>query len=298
MDNKEFGAKVRRLREKLGLTREQFCEDEVELTARQLMRIEAGQSKPTLSKITFIARRLGMTLYQLMPDYVELPARYTKLKHDVLRVPTYGKPELVEKRDALLAEIYDEFYDSLPEEEKIAIDAFQSAIDISETQTASFGQEIIDEYFFQIRQKESYGINDLLIIRLYIERAKYWQQEGLAPDLFELLDSLINQIDVVVAEDLFVLRDVLMGSIGTLGRMGKYEHFPKIFDALDEIMRMNQDFQKKPILSMLKWKYELFHTRNREQAEFYHEEAISFAQLIGNTFLAERLEAEWQENIT
>ncbi|MGT2799564.1 helix-turn-helix domain-containing protein [Streptococcus marmotae] len=297
MDNKEFGAKVRRLRENLGITREQFCEDEVELTARQLMRIEAGQSKPTLSKITFIAQRLGMTLYQLMPDYVELPSRYTKLKYDVLRVPTYGKPELVEKREALLEEIYDDFYDRLPEEEKIAIDAFRSALDVAETQTAHFGQEIIDEYFFQIRQKDSYKINDLLIIRLYIERIKYWQEEEQFPDFLELLEVLVHQVDVVIAEDLFVLRDVLMAAIGILGKSGKYEFFPRLFKALDDIMMMSQDFQKKPILSMLKWKYELFHTKNREQATFYYEEAINFAQLIGNTYLAERLEAEWQENI-
>ena len=89
MNDKEFGQRVRQLREQINLTREQFCGDEVELSVRQLIRIETGSSKPTLSKIQYIATRLGMTLYELMPDYVKLPDRYSKLKFEVLRTPTY-----------------------------------------------------------------------------------------------------------------------------------------------------------------------------------------------------------------
>lgn len=296
LNNKEFGAKIRQLRERSGLTREQFCDDEIELTSRQLMRIESGESKPTLSKITFIAKRLGMTLYQLMPDYVELPARYTKLKYDMLRIPTYEQPELVEKRNAMLTEIYDAFYNQLPEEEKVAIDAFQSTIDVLETRSAHFGKDIVDEYFMQIRQKEVYTVNDLLIIRLYIGQAKYWQQEEHLPEFLELLEELIAQKELLASSDLFVLRDVLLMALGTLGTINQFESFPKLFSALDEIMTMSQDFQKKPIVSMLRWKYELYYRKDRELAERWYEEASRFAHLMGNRYLVERLEKDWKED--
>ena len=40
----EIGKKLRRLREEKGLTREVLCNDESELTVRQLVRIEKGES--------------------------------------------------------------------------------------------------------------------------------------------------------------------------------------------------------------------------------------------------------------
>ncbi len=39
-----------------------------------------------------------------------------------------------------MTEIYDDYYDDLPEEEKIAIDAIQSRIDTLESGTAGFGK--------------------------------------------------------------------------------------------------------------------------------------------------------------
>lgn len=41
MNDKEFGQRVRQLRESASMTREQFCDDELELSVRQLTRIEA-----------------------------------------------------------------------------------------------------------------------------------------------------------------------------------------------------------------------------------------------------------------
>ncbi|WP_158527561.1 helix-turn-helix domain-containing protein, partial [Streptococcus gallolyticus] len=58
----KFGIKVRALREKKGISREEFCGDETELSVRQLARIESNQSIPNLSKAQFIANQLGVTL--------------------------------------------------------------------------------------------------------------------------------------------------------------------------------------------------------------------------------------------
>ncbi len=54
MNDKEFGQRVRQLRESASMTREQFCDDELELSVRQLTRIEAGTSKPTFQRFSIL----------------------------------------------------------------------------------------------------------------------------------------------------------------------------------------------------------------------------------------------------
>ncbi|HFI0264401.1 TPA: helix-turn-helix domain-containing protein [Streptococcus suis] len=295
MNDKEFGQRVRQLRETANMTREQFCDDELELSVRQLTRIEAGTSKPTFSKIQYIATRLGMGLYELMPDYVSLPERYSKLKFDVLRTPTYGNEELMEKRADMMTEIYDDYYDDLPEEEKIAIDAIQSTIDVLETRTAEFGQDILNDYFEQIQRKKQFSANDLLIIRLFLMNLRMEvKQDNDFQRFLELVEKFPGQIELVESGDLFILRDVMLTSIGILGENEEYGKIPPLFDALDRIMVSTQDFQKKPILNLLKWKYELYVNNDSEEARRFYEEAVMFAKLIGNEHLIDKLEEDWQ----
>ncbi|WP_392349229.1 helix-turn-helix domain-containing protein [Streptococcus suis] len=275
MNDKEFGQRVRQLRENASLTREQFCDDELELSVRQLTRIEAGTSKPTFSKIQYIATRLGMGLYELMPDYVSLPERYSKLKFDVLRTPTYENEELMGKRADMMTEIYDDYYDDLPEEEKIAIDAIQSIIDVFETKTAEFGQDILEDYFEQIQRKPQFSANDLLIIQLYLINLRMEvKQSSDFQHFLDLVEKLPSQVELVESGDLFILRDVMITSVGLLGQKEEFSYIPTLFEALDKIMQKTQDFQKKPILNLLKWKYELLINKDKDAATALYEEAL------------------------
>ncbi|HFI0247913.1 TPA: helix-turn-helix domain-containing protein [Streptococcus suis] len=297
MNDKEFGQRVRQLRESVSMTREQFCGDELELSVRQLTRIEAGTSKPTFSKIQYIATRLGMGLYELMPDYVSLPERYSKLKFDVLRTPTYENEELMEKRADMMMEIYDDYYDDLPEEEKIAIDAIQSTIDVLETRTAEFGQDILNDYFEQIQRKKQFSANDLLIIRLFLMNLRMEvKQDNDFQRFLELVEKFPGQIELVESGDLFILRDVMITAVGLLGQNEEYHYIPSLFDALDKLMQKTQDFQKKPILNLLKWKYELLINKDKVAATALYEEALLFARLIGNAHLIDKLEEDWKKD--
>ena len=58
----EIGKRIREERERLGLTREQVCDTEEELTVKQLMRIELGRSLPTIVKLQYISDKLGVSL--------------------------------------------------------------------------------------------------------------------------------------------------------------------------------------------------------------------------------------------
>ena len=63
-----IGKKIRELREQRKMTRELLCEDETRLTVRQLARIEAGDSIPSLLTLEFIARQLRIEMYQIIKE--------------------------------------------------------------------------------------------------------------------------------------------------------------------------------------------------------------------------------------
>ncbi|MBO4107049.1 helix-turn-helix domain-containing protein [Streptococcus suis] len=296
MDDKEFGRRLRQLRREKGLTMEQLCEDEKEISVRQLGRIEAGKSKPTLSKMNSIAKRLGVSLYQLMPDYKPLPAAYLQIKYDLLRTPTYGHPDLLRQRADLLQAVYEDYYDDLPEDEQVALDALQSTYDVIETKTSDFGHGIIAEYFHQIQIKDRFSLNDLLIIRLFVEHVRYHPDYKDAEEqLLALIETLLMQQNHLAKADLFVLRDLLFAIVGLLGNWRVHHPMPDLFEAIDRIMQVTQDFQEKAILSMLRWKYARHVEKSEEQAYHYYQEAVAFARLIGNSHLVEQLEEDWNE---
>ena len=58
-----IGKKIRELREQRKMTRELLCEDETRLTVRQLARIEAGDSIPSL-----LALELHIEMYQIIKE--------------------------------------------------------------------------------------------------------------------------------------------------------------------------------------------------------------------------------------
>lgn len=300
MDNKEFGLKIRTLREEKGITREDFCGDETELSVRQLARIESGESKPTLTKITFIAAGLGLSLYELMPDYVDLPEEYLALKYDVLRTPTYEENMKLDWRDQILSEIYDRFYDDLPEEEQLAVDTIQSFFDVHDTREAIYGKEILEEYFSQISHKEKYSINELLMSRLFLEHTRFIDLETSPREKFvfdHLLETLPSQVDLVHPNDLFILRDVLFVLVGVAGAKEEYQHISAVIQTIEQIMNRTQDYQKLPILKLICWKYEISVNNSIENARQFYEQASLAAQLIGDANLLERIEGEWRRDI-
>ena len=66
-----IGKKIRELREQRKMTRELLCEDETRLTVRQLARIEAGDSIPSLLTLEFIAQQLHIEMYQIIKESIK-----------------------------------------------------------------------------------------------------------------------------------------------------------------------------------------------------------------------------------
>ncbi|MGC6770090.1 helix-turn-helix domain-containing protein [Enterococcus sp. LJL51] len=292
----ELGKKIRLLREKNGLTREAFCDDEVELTVRQLTRIEAGQSLPTLPKLTFISQRLAVPIHHLIDEkHIELPKRYLQLKYSLHKLSTYKEKERIAKKEKYFDEIYENYYDNLPEEEQLAIDVQQASMDVHLAENADFGEEILNDYFSQILNKKEYSINDLLTIDLYFHCIFY---KNYKEDIFiDLVDRVIEQVDYSVDIELFLLNKLLLTAVNVFIKYGNYDKLIDIVRVSNVIMQTNQDFQKKPIMDMIEGKYWLFSQKDTEQAYQKYMDGAQCARLFGDTILSEKIVQEWETDL-
>ncbi|WP_288263937.1 hypothetical protein [uncultured Streptococcus sp.] len=69
-------------------------------------------------------------------------------------------------------------------------------------------------------------------------------------------------------------------------------------DVLKGIMAKIQDFHKKPVLNMIEWKYILERFGQTEKAQKLYEEAVLYANLIGDVYLANKITEEWIKDTT
>ncbi|MGL4695665.1 helix-turn-helix domain-containing protein [Enterococcus larvae] len=297
MNQKELlGKKIKQLREEQKLSRGEFCGTEEELTVRQLARIEAGESLPTLPKVEFIAERLSVSVALLVDrKYVELPRRYLQLKQRLYKSYTYREEERVIKKEQIFDEIYENYYEDLPEEEQLLIDVQRVSMDIFLTDNVGFGVGILGDYFSQILQKKEYSANDLLIIELYF---LYVHSKDYDEEVFlRLFHNISNQIDYSVDNEQFLLVRLLLVSISVFM---EHDNYDKIMDAVtvvNLIMKTNQDFQKKPAVDMFEGKYWLFSQNNIMKAEQKYLDSAQCALLFGDSVLSEKVLAEWESDL-
>lgn len=294
----KFGEKVRRLREERRMTREDFCNDESQLSVRQLARIESGQSLPNLARLSFIANRLEVAISQLTDGKsYELPKRYKELKYLILRTPTYSDKTKIKLREAELDEIFENFYDDLPEEEKLISDILQSKFDVCLSNNTNFVGDILDEYFEQTLVKDVFNTNDLILIDLFLTSLAYHKKNEklyTQKTYAMVIEKLLHQ-DFTTADDYFILNNVLLNNFDLAFRYEQLDTVSHVIQKSNEIMSTIQDFQKRPILSMFEWKFEL-HCGQLEQAQKSYDKAILFADLMGDNHLKEKLELEWQKD--
>lgn len=298
----KFGEKIRLMREEKGISREEFCGDETELSVRQLARIELNQSIPNLSKASFIANRLGVKLGTLTDgDSLELPKRYKELKYLILRTPTYKDEERVKQKDSYFDEIYDDFYDDLPEEEQLVVECMRSKADVFTTDNSHLATKLLEDYFHQIKTKKHYSINDLIIIDLYMvcaNASNYTYFMFNQEDFREIAKNLLKQEKNLSLEEVFVLNNALFNSLSILLDLEMWDEIDSTFVVLKSLMAKIQDFHKKPILNMIEWKYILKCTGDVGRAQKLYEEAVLYANLIGDNYLAYKISEEWENDAT
>ena len=296
----ELGDKVRLLREEKGLSRPVFCGDESELSVRQLVRIEKGEFRPTIKTLEYIADRLEIPSYVLMPDYKELPKRYQELKYFLLHHPDYGDKELQEQKEEYFDEIFENFYDDLPRDEKMIVDCLQAIDEVRATDNEQYGIALLDESFEELWNQREFSFSDLLKIRLYflcsyLENIKKGQLSISEQQKLQLMfQKVCNNVENSGTDDLFLVRDVLFAGLGSCELLNDLELFKLAVEKLNWISEKTRDFQKQPIVLMVEWKYYI-HT-DYDTAKQKYEEAKMMARMFGNEKLIVSLDNEWSKD--
>ena len=297
----ELGDKVRLLREEKGLSRPVFCGDESELSVRQLVRIEKGEFRPTIKTLEYIADRLEISSYVLMPDYKELPKRYQELKYFLLHHPDYGDKELQEQKEEYFDEIFENFYDALPRDEKMIVDCLQAIDEVRATDNEQYGIALLDESFEELWNQREFSFSDLLKIRLYflcsyLENIKKGQLSISEQQKLQLMfQKVCNNVENSGTDDLFLVRDVLFAGLGSCELLNDLELFKLAVEKLNWISEKTRDFQKQPIVLMVEWKYYI--QTDYDTAKQKYEEAKMMARMFGNEKLIVSLDNEWSEDL-
>lgn len=296
----DIGKRIRELRIARGLTRESFCEDGARLSTRQLARIEDGQSSPTWDKLQFIAERLGMSLSEIAGENLVreeiLSAEYLELKNKIIKLPTYGDPERVAKREEMLELVYERYYDTLPEEEQLAIEILQSEFNVLSSENGTFGEGVVEDYMSQTLKKERFTVNDMLIINLYQLSISTGGTE-MDVDLNQVVEKLLSQVSFLEFSQLYFVKKVLLGYAGVIIFKKEYEKMGYVCQSLREIVTNLQDFQHVPVIDMLEAKYYLFVKDDFDTFNSRYERAIFSAQMFADAMLEKRLRETRAEDI-
>lgn len=291
----ELGKKIRTFREQKKLSREAFCDDELELTVRQLSRIESGESLPTLPKLTYISKQLSIPISHLINENdIILPKRYIQLKMGLFKRPPQYSDAMKKMVEDTFEEIYKDYYETLPEEEQLLVDTAQAQNDVNLSKKIDFGEGILQDYFFQIRKKKEFSENDLLIIDLYFACCFYKPFDNQEFDV--LVEKILEQVNYSSEFGLILLNRILITIMGLYIISNRYDKILNITKISNTIMKMSQDFHQKPIIDMLEGKYWLYFN-DLENGNKKYNDAILLAKLHGEDLLSDRIKQEWEEDL-
>ena len=292
----EIGKRIREERERLGLTREQVCDTEEELTVKQLMRIELGRSLPTIVKLQYISDKLGVSLnYLLGETKLDIPEEYYQAKYKLMKSPVYGDSERIKKKLQDIEEIYEKYIDILPEDELLTIDIIERTLNFMTEGEEDAIETIFEDYLNQVLKKEEYTLNDLLLIKYYAFRCQVGDYDKEIVESFRC--KLINQ--ELQGEELVNVE--LLGALSTIGGIyvmhHDYRNMKTIVDKMHTVIDKTLQHAYKPAVLIFEAKYYLFYENNRDKAAELYNTATVLAEAFGDQVFIKNLKMEIQKDL-
>ena len=292
----EIGKRIREERERQGLTREQVCDTEDELTVKQLMRIELGRSLPTIVKLQYISDKLGVSLnYLLGETKLDIPEDYYQAKYKLMKSPVYGDPERIKKKLKDIEELYDNYIEFLPEEELLAIDLLEKSLDFMIREEDSIIEYVFEDYLTQALKKETYSLNDLLLISHYAYRCQDSNYDKGIIDEFRR--KLIKQ--ELQGEELFNIE--LMGALTSIAGIyvmhHDYKDMKSVVDKLYEIMHSSMQHSYQPGITIFEAKYYLYYENDIDKATELYNTATVLAEAFGDQVFIKNLKMEMEKDL-
>ena len=293
----EIGKRIREERERQGLTREQVCDTEEELTVKQLMRIELGRSLPTIVKLQYISDKLGVSLnYLLGETKLDIPEDYYQAKYKLMKSPVYGDLERIKKKLQDIEDLYDNYIDILPEDELLTIDIIERTLNfISEEKKEDLVEIVFEDYLNQVLKKEEYTLNDLLLIKYYSVQCQGSSYDKTTIEHFRM--KLIKQR--LQGDELSNVE--LLGALSAIAGIyvmhHDYKNMKTIVDKMYEVMHSIMQHSYQPGISMLEAKYYLFYENNRDKAAELYNTATVLAEAFGDQVFIKNLKMEIKKDL-
>ena len=292
----EIGKRIREERERLGLTREQVCDTEEELTVKQLMRIELGRSLPTIVKLQYISDKLGVSLnYLLGETKLDIPEEYYQAKYKLMKSPVYGDSERIKKKLKDIEELYDNYIDVLPEDELLAIDLIERTLNFMISEEESLIESVFEDYLVQALKKETYSLNDLLLISYYAFRCQDYDYDKEKIEKFRR--KLINQ--ELQGEELFNVE--LIGALSAIAGIyvmhHDYKEMKSVVDKMYVLIDKTLQQAYKPAVLVFEAKYYLFYENNRDKATELYNTATVLAEAFGDQVFIKNLKMEMENDL-
>mgnify|MGYP001160379123 FL=1 len=286
-----IGLRIKTERELQQMSREVLCLDGAELTVRQLIRIEKGESLPSLDKLSYIAKRLGKSMTDLLDhDNITIPDEYYEMKNRLIKFPTYRNPERIKAKLALIEEVYEKFFELLPEEELLTLDILENILSFTSWEESPKVEEIYEDLFEQVKRKKKFSTNDLLVIDYYFFHL--YGRKQFDKKLFErIVKRVLNQ--EIWTDDVYniVLFNDLMAIAALKIFHNSFSDFLTVVDKALAVIEKSQFYSYKPSVFVLKAKYELLHKGNKKKAAENYDKAIMFASVLEDSVLEESIKA-------
>ena len=292
----EIGKRIREERERLGLTREQVCDTEDELTVKQLMRIELGRSLPTIVKLQYISDKLNVSLnYLLGETNLDIPEDYYQAKYKLMKSPVYGDPERIKKKLKDIEELYDNYIEILPEDELFAIDIIERTLNFMIMEEDSLIESVFEDYLAQALKKEAYSLNDLLLISYYAFRCQDYDYDKERIEKFR--HKLIRQ--ELQGDEL--LNVELIGALSAIAGIyvmhHDYKEMKSVVDKMYVLIDKTLQQAYKPAVLVFEAKYYLFYENNINKAtELYHTATV-LAEAFGDQVFIKNLKMEMEKDL-
>lgn len=293
----EIGKRIREERERQGLTREQVCDTEEELTVKQLMRIELGRSLPTIVKLQYISDKLRVSLnYLLGETKLDIPEDYYQAKYKLMKSPVYGDSERIKKKLQDIEDLYEKYIEVLPEDELLTIDIIERTLNfISEEKKEDLVEIIFEDYLNQVLKKEEYTLNDLLLIKYYSVQCQGSSYNKTTIEHFRM--KLIKQR--LQGDELSNVE--LLGALSAIAGIyvmhHDYKNMKTIVDKMYEVMHSIMQHSYQPGIAMLEAKYYLFYENNRDKATELYNKAILLAETFGDQVFIKNLKIEMEKDL-
>ena len=292
----KIGKRIREERERLGLTREQVCDTEDELTVKQLMRIELGRSLPTIVKLQYISDKLNVSLnYLLGETNLDIPEDYYQAKYKLMKSPVYGDPERIKKKLKDIEELYDNYIEILPEDELFAIDIIERTLNFMIMEEDSLIESVFEDYLAQALKKEAYSLNDLLLISYYAFRCQDYDYDKERIEKFR--HKLIRQ--ELQGDELFNVE--LIGALSAIAGIyvmhHDYKEMKSVVDKMYVLIDKTLQQAYKPAVLVFEAKYYLFYENNINKAtELYHTATV-LAEAFGDQVFIKNLKIEMEKDL-